>query len=172
MCAATFFLTLLEYSQSIEIWDTFLKFPPWYQIGSSYLEYNEDIVRKVRKQLFEWKTTEEIENIMKAILPMFKSSKLKSLPGNWDITQHNHDWIFRNLTNIFFHDLYIDVAFMTAEKWVVPDPILCELFHYHKMQMMKCFHFRVSIWIQCLFVFKLNDYATIRYEIQIIWLKF
>ena len=28
LCAATFFLTLLEYSQSIEICDTFLKFPP------------------------------------------------------------------------------------------------------------------------------------------------
>ena len=75
LCAATFFLTLLEYSQSIEICDTFLKFPPRYKIDSSYLEYNEDIVRK---QLFEWKTTEEIENIMKAILPMFYSSKLKS----------------------------------------------------------------------------------------------
>jgi hypothetical protein len=24
---------------------------------------------------------------------------------------------------LFDHDLYIDVTFMTAEKWVVPDPI-------------------------------------------------
>jgi hypothetical protein len=35
----------------------------------------------VSQQLFEEKTTEEIENIMDEILPIFKSSvKLKSLP--------------------------------------------------------------------------------------------
>jgi hypothetical protein len=51
----------------------------------------------------ELPTTEEIENIMKEILPMFYSSvKLKSLPGNYDIAQQNTVWIFRNLTNIFF----------------------------------------------------------------------
>jgi hypothetical protein len=51
---------------------------------------------------------------------MFYSSvKLKYLPGNFESLV----WIFRNFTNIFFHDLYIDVTFMTAEKWVVPDPI-------------------------------------------------
>jgi hypothetical protein len=78
--------------------------------------------------MFEGNTTEEIENIMKAILTMFLSSfKLKSLPGNYDITQQNPVWIFRNLTNIFFRGLYIDVTFMTAEKWVVPDPIQYEL---------------------------------------------
>jgi hypothetical protein len=82
----------------------------------------------VSQQLFEEKTTEETENIMDEILPMFKSSvKLKSLPGNYDLTQHNHVWIFRNLTNIFFKGLYADVTFMTAEKWVVPDPIQYEL---------------------------------------------
>ena len=38
----------------------------------------------VFEQLFKVKTTEEIENIMKAILPMFYNSvKLKSLPGNY-----------------------------------------------------------------------------------------
>jgi hypothetical protein len=69
-------------------------------------------------------STEEIENIMDEILPIFKSSvKLKSLPGNCDLTQHNPVWIFRNLTNIFFNGLHADVTFMTAEKWAVPDPI-------------------------------------------------
>ena len=79
---------------------------------------------KVFDQLSEMKTTEEIENIMTEILPMFYSSvKLKSLPGNFESLV----LIFRNFTNIFFHDLYIDVTFMTAEKWVVPDPIQYEL---------------------------------------------
>ena len=65
---------------------------------------------------------------MKEILPMFYSSvKLKSLPGNYDITQQNPVWIFRNLTSIFFNGLYADVTFMTAEKWVVPDPNQYEL---------------------------------------------
>ena len=36
-------------------------------------------------------------------------------------------WIFRNLTNKFIDGLYMDVTFMTAYKWVVPDPILYEL---------------------------------------------
>jgi hypothetical protein len=52
---------------------------------------------------------------------------MKSLPGNYDITQQNPAWIFRNFRNIFFHDLYTNVNFMTAEKWVVPDHILYEL---------------------------------------------
>jgi hypothetical protein len=87
----------------------------------------------VFEQLLEEKTTEEIENTMKAILSMFYSSvELKSLPGNYDITQHNPVWIYRNFTNIFFHDLYIDIAFMTAEKWVVPDPIQYELLSFPK----------------------------------------
>jgi hypothetical protein len=65
---------------------------------------------------------------MKAILPMFYSSvELKSFPANYDITQQNPVWIFRSFTNIFFHGLYMDAIFMTAEQWVVPDPIQYEL---------------------------------------------
>ena len=79
---------------------------------------------RVFDQLFEMKTPEEIETIMTEILPMFYSSvKLKYLPGNFESLV----WIFRNFTNIFFHDLYINFTFMTAEKWVVPDPIQYEL---------------------------------------------
>ena len=126
--AATFFLIRLEYSQSIKICDTFLTFPPRYKIYSSYLQYVYDMEKRVSQQLFEEKTTEEIENIMKGILQMFYSSvKLKSLPGNYDITQHNPVWIFSNLTNIFFHGLYADVTFKTEAKWVVPGPIQYEL---------------------------------------------
>ena len=45
---------------------------------------------KVFEQLREEKSTEEIENTIKTILSMFYSSvKLKSLPGNYDITQQN-----------------------------------------------------------------------------------
>jgi hypothetical protein len=41
-------------------------------------------------QLLEEKTTEEIENTTKAILPIFYSSvELESLPGNYEITQEN-----------------------------------------------------------------------------------
>ena len=83
---------------------------------------------KVSQQLFDGKRTEEIENIMKAILPMFYTSvKLKSLPENYDITEHNPVWIFHNFTNIVFHGLYMDVTFMTAEKLVVPDPMQYDL---------------------------------------------
>jgi hypothetical protein len=122
---ATFFLTNLEYSKSIEICDTFLTFPPRYQMDSDYIV---EILRKVIEPLFKGKTTEGIENVMKAILPMFYSSvELKSFPANYDITQQNPVWKFRNFTNIFFHGLYMDVIFMTAEKWVVPDPIQYEL---------------------------------------------
>jgi hypothetical protein len=68
-------------------------FPPRYKIKSGYHEYVDDIQKKVSQQLFEEKTTEEIENIMKEILPMFYSFvKLKSLPGNYDLTQHNPVW--------------------------------------------------------------------------------
>jgi hypothetical protein len=49
------------------------------------------------------------------------------LPGNYDIAQKNPVSIFRNFTNIAFHDVSFDVTFMTAEKWVVPDPIQYEL---------------------------------------------
>ena len=126
--AATFYLTNMEYSQSTKICDTFLTFPPKQKLDSSYFEYDTYITIKVFHQIFEGATTEEIENILKAILPMFyRSVKFKYLPGNYDITQHNPAWIFRNFTNICFHGLYMDVTFMTAEKWVVPDPILYEL---------------------------------------------
>ena len=124
---ATFFLTNMEYSQAIEICDTFLTFPPRYTMDS-VVQYGEDIILTLNKQLFNGKTTDEIENFMKTILPMFYSSvKLKSLPANYDITQQNPVWIFCNFTNIYFHDLCMDVIFMTAEKWVVPDPIQYEL---------------------------------------------
>jgi hypothetical protein len=53
----------------------------------------------VYQQLCKVKTTAEIENNMKEILPMFhNSAKLKSLPENYDIAQKNPAWIFRNLT--------------------------------------------------------------------------
>jgi Xaa-Pro aminopeptidase len=68
---ATFFLTNLEYSQSIEIDDTFLTFPTRHQLNSEYMN---DIGANVFEQLFKVKTIEEIENIMKAILPMLYSS--------------------------------------------------------------------------------------------------
>jgi hypothetical protein len=117
----------MEYSQSIEMYDTFLTFPPRHKIDSSFLEYVNEMYMEVF-QLLEVKKTEEIENIMKAILSMsYCSVKLKSLPGNYDITQQNPVWIFRNFTNIFFHDLSVDVAFMRAEKLMVPEPILYEL---------------------------------------------
>jgi hypothetical protein len=160
--AATFFLTNLECSQSIEICEKFLAFPPKHNANGEYLNH---IDVNVFEQLLEEKTTEEIENITKAILSMFYSSvELKSLPGNYDITQLNPVWIYRNFTNIFFHDLAMDVAFMTAEKWVVPDPSNMNCFHYQKMYIMESFHFLVSIWIQCLFAFKLNCYATMRWQ--------
>jgi len=125
--AATYFLTNLEYSQSIEICDTFLTFPRRHKIDNSYLEYVHDMEQEVF-QLLLVKTTEEIENITTTILPMvYCPVKLRSLPGNYDITQQNPVWIFRNLTNIFCHGQYMDVPFMTAEKWVVPDPIQYEL---------------------------------------------
>jgi hypothetical protein len=126
--AATFFLTHLEYRQSIEICDTFLIFPPRHNIDSIHDKYIDDIVMKVSQQLFERKRIEEMENIMKEIVSMFHSSvKFKSLPENYDITQQHPVWIYRNLTNIICHGLYMDVTFMTAEKWVVPDPIKYEL---------------------------------------------
>jgi hypothetical protein len=113
--AATIFLIYLEYNQSIEICDKFLTNLPR---SSSHLEYFKDITKK----LLEQKTTVEMQNIMTEILPILYSSvKLKSLPENYDITQHNP------VTNICFNGLYEDVTFMTAEKWAVPDPILYEL---------------------------------------------
>jgi hypothetical protein len=132
--AATFFLTNLEYSQAINICDTLLTFPPRHQVqvafgveSSSYI-YAKDKILRLRQQLSKVKTTDEIENIKTEILPMFYTSvKLKSLSGNYDITQENPVLIFRNFTNIFFHDVYTDVTFMTAEQWVVPDPIQYEL---------------------------------------------
>ena len=97
--AAILFLTNLEYSQSIEICDTFLTFPQGYKVNSGYREYFDNIEQKVYQQLCKVKTTAEIENNIKEILPMFYSSvKLKSLPENYDIAQQNPIWIFRNLT--------------------------------------------------------------------------
>jgi hypothetical protein len=160
--AVTFFLTNPECSQSIEICEKFLAFPPKHNANGEYLNH---IDVNVFEQLLEEKTTEEIENTTKAILSMFYSSvELKSLPGNYDITQQNPVWIYRNFTNIFFHDLFIDVAFMTAEKWVVPDPIQYELLSLPEDANYENFHFLVSIWIQCLFAFKLNYYATMRWK--------
>ena len=123
--AATFFLTSQKYCQSIEICNKFLTCTPKQQCNEKYLAY---IWLKKGKQLLKEKTTEEIENIMKSILPLFYNSvKLKSMPENNDRTQQNPVWIFRNFTNIFVHDIYTNVTFITAEKWVVPDPILYEL---------------------------------------------
>jgi hypothetical protein len=69
--AATFFLTNLKYSQSIEICDTFLTSPPNHKMRCGYNEYHNDILKKVFHQMFEVNTTEEIDNSMKAISPMF-----------------------------------------------------------------------------------------------------
>ena len=123
--AATFVLTYLEYSQSIEICDTFLTFPSKYILSHAYFT---DIWKKVREKLCMVNTTEEIGNIMKAILPVLnKPVELKLMPGNYDITQQNPVWLFRNFSNIFFHDLHMNVTFMTADTWMVPDPIQYEL---------------------------------------------
>jgi hypothetical protein len=126
--AATFYLTNMEYSQSTKMCDTFHTFSRKQKLDSSYFRYTAYRNVNVFHQIFEGATTEEMENIMKAILSMFYcSDKFKYLPGIYDITQHNPAWIFRNFTNIWFHGLCMDVTFMTAEKWVVPDPILYEL---------------------------------------------
>jgi ABC-type multidrug transport system fused ATPase/permease subunit len=126
--AATFFLTNLDYSKSVEMCDTLITFPPTYKMEINYGEHIEDLIKKVSHQLFNGKTSDEIENIMNAILPTFCSSfKLKSLPGNYDMTRQNSVSIFHNFTNIVFHDVSLEVTFMTADKWVVPDPILFEL---------------------------------------------
>ena len=125
LSAATFFLTNLEYRQSNEMCDTFFIFPPRQKVNGEYINA---IGMNVLEQFTKVKTTAEIENIMTEILPMFYSSvKLKALPESYDITQQNLVWIFTNFTNLFFHDLCIDVTFMTAEKWVVLDPIQYEL---------------------------------------------
>jgi hypothetical protein len=88
--AATFVITNMEYSQSIKICDTFLTCPPRQKLDSSYFEYVDDIMTKVFHQIVEGATTEDIQNILKAILPMFYCSvKLKYLPGSYDITQQN-----------------------------------------------------------------------------------
>jgi hypothetical protein len=80
--AATFFLTNLEYSKSVEMCDTFITFPPTYKMEINDGEYIEDLKKKMHHQLFHGKTSDEIENIMNAILPMLcRSFKLKSLPN-------------------------------------------------------------------------------------------
>ena len=53
--------------------DTFLTFPPRYEASVNDRDWLNGIAREVL-QLFKVKTTEEIENIMKAILQMFHSS--------------------------------------------------------------------------------------------------
>jgi hypothetical protein len=61
----------------------------------SYVEYTVGITKTLFDQVFKVKRTEEIENIMKEILPMlYNSVKLKSLPENYDITQKIPVWIF------------------------------------------------------------------------------
>jgi hypothetical protein len=67
---ATFFLTNLEYSQAIEICDTFLTFPPTHKVNSGFNECFYYIEQEVHQQLRKVKTTAEIVNIMKEILPM------------------------------------------------------------------------------------------------------
>ena len=58
--------------------DTFPTFPPRYKMDS-YGDYIKDIITKLIEQLSKGKTTEGIESIVKAILPMFYSSvELKS----------------------------------------------------------------------------------------------
>jgi len=169
--AATLFFTNLEYRQSIEICDTFLIFQPRCKL-INYREYANGIVREVFEQLFKVKTTEEIENIMKAILPMFYSSvKLKPLPGSYDITKQNPVWIFRNLTNIYFRGLCIAVTFMTAEKWVVPDPILYELLSLPQVADNETNPFsgiQLDPMFTCL---QTNLYAIIRWEMKMAWLN-
>ena len=123
--AATFFLANLNYRKSIEICDAFLTFPQMYKKDS--YKYTTETVKFIF-HLLEGKTTEELENIMTEILPMiYNSVKLKYFPGSYNITQQTPVGIFRNLTNIFFGGLYMDITFMTAEKLAVPDPILYEL---------------------------------------------
>jgi hypothetical protein len=123
--AATFYLTNQEYRQSIEICDTFRTFLPRHIEIVQYVIF---LCEKLLAEIFIGETTADIENAMKEILPiMYSSVKLEYLPGNYEIAQKSLGWIFRNFTNIFFHDLKMDVSFMTAEKWVVPDPIQYEL---------------------------------------------
>ena len=127
--AATFFLTNREFRQSIEMCESFFTtYLPRNKIYIGNHEYVNGIRNKVNQQILKVINTEEIEIIMQKILPMFYSSvELTSLPGNYDITQQSPVWIFCNCTNIVFRGLYMDVTFMTAEKWVVPDPIQYEL---------------------------------------------
>ena len=82
--------------------DTFLTFPPRYQMDS-YGDYITDITMKLSEQLLNIKTTEGIANIMNVILTtLYGSVKLKYVPRNYDIAQLNPVWIFHNFTNIFF----------------------------------------------------------------------
>ena len=118
---------------------------------------------KVCGQLFKVETSDEIEIIMMEILPMFYNSvKFKSLSENYDITQQTPVWIFRNLTNLFFHSAYMVVTFMSAKSGWLLIPSNMNYFHYHMIHILKNHQFLVSIRIQCLFAFKLNYYATIR----------
>ena len=141
---------------------------------SVFINYREcvSVIAREVFQLFKMKTTEEIENIMKAILPLFYSSvKQKPLPGSYDITPNNPVRTFGHFTNVFFRGLYIDVTFMTAEKWVVPDPILYELLSLPQVADNEELPFSGIQLILCLLAFKLNSYATIRWEMKMAWLK-
>ena len=72
--AATFVLTNLEYSQAIEMCDTFFTVPPTHKVNSDFNEYFYYIEQEMYQQLWKGKTTAEIANIMKEILPMFYNS--------------------------------------------------------------------------------------------------
>ena len=163
--AATFFVTNLEYSQSIENCDIFLTFPLRHKVNSSHGEYIDIIWMNVFKQLHKGKMTEEIENSMKEILPMLYSSvELKSLPGNYDITQQNPAWTFV-ISQTYFSMIYARTWMLWRQKngrFLIPSYM--NYFHYDMIHILKNRHFLVSIWIQCLLAVKHNYYATIRWE--------
>ena len=93
------------------------------------------------------------------------------MPGSYDITPNNPVRTFGHFTNVFFRGLYIDVTFMTAEKWMVPDPILYELLSLPQVADNEELPFSGIQLILCLLAFKLNSYATIRWEMKMAWLK-
>ena len=117
--AAKFVLTNLEYSQSIEIDDTFLTFPTRHQLNSEYMHAIGD---KVFEQLFKVKTTEEIENIMKAILPMLCSSiEIYAWKLRYNTTK-SRLYIPQFHKHIFPWSKHVR-NFYDADKWMVPDAI-------------------------------------------------
>jgi hypothetical protein len=77
-----------------------------------------DIGANVFEQLFKVKTIEEIENIMKAILPMLYSSiEIYAWKLRYNTTKSRLD-----IPHIF-HDLNMNVTFIAADTWMVPDAI-------------------------------------------------